>query len=597
MENKYEQTWDLESIFPGGGHSTELQDFLDDIEEGTKKFSKVVSNFNPTDVDPSSGQQLQAIFSQYEQLQLKSREASAFVSCLHAQNTNDSTAQLLVGKRNEFQANLSAVKTKLDQKLALIADDTWEACLDTDALRPISFVLHEYRNSASEKMAADEEVLLNDLSVDGYHGWKQMYDAIVGTMEVELEENGETHFYSIGQAANKLSHPDRSVRKHVSKAMEEAWREKLPLYSQTLNHLAGFRLESYKHRGWKNVLQEPLSDNRMKKETLDAMWNAIEETKEPFVRFLNKKAEMLGLEKLSLFDINAPLYETSSQLKFSDGADFIIKQLHAFSPKMGQFAKKAFERRWIEAENRAGKRPGGFCTSFPYSKQTRIFMTYSGTASNLATLAHELGHAYHQDIINDMNGLNQRYAKSVAETASTFAEMIIADASVKNATTTEEKVSLLATKIQRSVTFFMNIHARFLFETRFYDERKEGLVSVDRLNSLMDEAQREAYNDALEHTDPTLWASKMHFYKTSTPFYNFPYTFGYLFSLGIYAQALKQGSDFEKKYIALLKDTGRMSTEDLAEKHLQVDLTKPNFWQEAIQLCVKDIDEFLSLVS
>src|SRR5699024_7128058 len=246
-------------------------------------------------------------------------------------------------------------------------------------------------------------------------------------------------------------------------------------------------------------------------------------------------------------------------------------QLHAFSPKMGQFAKKAFERRWIEAENRAGKRPGGFCTSFPYSKQTRIFMTYSGTASNLATLAHELGHAYHQDIMNDMNGLNQRYAKSVAETPFTLAEMIIADASVKNATTTEEKVSLLATKIQRSVTFFMNIHARFLFETRFYDERKEGLVSVDRLNSLMDEAQREAYNDALEHTDPTLWASKMHFYKTSTPFYNFPYTFGYLFSLGIYAQAQKQGSDFEKKYIALLKDTGRMSTEDLAEKHLQVD--------------------------
>src|SRR5699024_1208863 len=173
----------------------------------------------------------------------------------------------------------------------------WEACLDTDALRPIGFVLHEYRNNASEKMAADEEVLLNDLSVDGYHGWKQMYDAIVGTMEVELEENGETHFYSIGQAANKLSHPDRSVRKHVSNAMEEAWREKLPLYSQTLNHLAGFRLESYKHRGWKNVLKEPLSDNRMKKETLDAMWNAIEDSKEPFVRFLNKKAEMLGLEK------------------------------------------------------------------------------------------------------------------------------------------------------------------------------------------------------------------------------------------------------------------------------------------------------------
>ena len=596
MSEEYVKVWDLESIFPGGGNGEKFQDFLVDIEQETNIFADLVAHFDPTVVEPSSGSHLEKIIQTYEELQVKSREASAYISCLHAQNTKDTTAQMLVGKRSTIQAHIAAVKTKLDQQLALISDDTWEECLQTEALQPIAFVLNEYRNSADEKMAEEQEVLMNDLAVDGYHGWSQMYDALVGSMEVEIEEDGKKVSYSVGQAANKLSHPDRAFRKHVSEVLGSAWQEKAQLFSQTINHLAGFRLASYKHRGWDHVLKEPLDDNRMQKETLDAMWGAIEEAKTPFVRFLHKKAELLQVDKLAIYDIGAPIYSSSSTFEFTEAASFIMNHFNTFSPKMAQFAKEAFEKGWIEAEDRANKRPGGFCTSFPYSKQARIFMTYSGSASNVATLAHELGHAYHQSIMSGMNGLNQRYAKNVAETASTFAEMIIADASVKDATTKEEKISLLATKIQRSIAFFMNIHARFLFEERFYKERKEGLVSVDRLNSLMEEAQREAYQDAIENTDPTFWASKLHFHKTSDPFYNFPYTFGYLFSLGIYAKAQEEGSSFEDQYIELLKDTGRMSTEELAEKHLQVDLTKRDFWSKAIQLCVDDVEEFLTLV-
>lgn len=596
MSEEYVQTWDLESIFPGGGDGVQFQEFLETIEKETMGFADLVAHYDPTVGKLENENQLGKIFHAYEKLQLKSREASAYISCLHAQNTKDTTAQMLVGKRSALQANIRAIKTKLDQQLALISDDIWQECLQTDTLQPIAFVLNEYRNSAYEKMGEEQEILMNDLAVDGYHGWSQMYDALVGSMEVELEEDGKKVTYSVGQAANKLSHPDRELRKYVSEVLGAAWREKSPLFSQTINHLAGFRLATYKHRGWDHILKEPLDDNRMQKETLDAMWEAIEEAKEPFVRFLHKKAELLQIDAFALYDINAPIYSSSRTFEFTESASFIIDHFNSFSPKMGQFAKEAFEKGWIEAEDRAGKRPGGFCTSFPYSKQARIFMTYSGSASNVATLAHELGHAYHQSIMSGMNGLNQRYAKNVAETASTFAEMIIADASVKNATNTEEKISLLATKIQRSVAFFMNIHARFLFEERFYEERKDGLVSVERLNRLMEEAQREAYHNATENTDPTFWASKLHFHKTSDLFYNFPYTFGYLFSLGIYAKAQEEGSAFEEQYIELLKDTGRMSTEELAQKHLQVDLTKRDFWRKAIQLCVNDVEEFLQLV-
>jgi oligoendopeptidase F len=262
---------------------------------------------------------------------------------------------------------------------------------------------------------------------------------------------------------------------------------------------------------------------------------------------------------------------------------------------MAAFAHRAFEGRWIEGEDRPGKAPGGFCTFFPESNQSRIFMTYSGTPSNVSTLAHELGHGFHTYAMKGVHYLNRGYAMNVAETASTFAEMIVADASVKNAKDKAEKLVLLDDKIQRTVALLMNIHARFLFETSFYEERKLGLVSVERLNELMLAAQKEAYCDALAEYHPLFWASKLHFFITDVPFYNFPYTFGYLFSLGIYAQALEEGNGYEEKYIALLRDTASMSVEDLAMRHLQVDLTQKDFWVKAVRPFIEDIEEFLQL--
>ncbi|WP_099157870.1 M3 family oligoendopeptidase [Virgibacillus ndiopensis] len=594
MLKTYEPTWDIDVIFPGGSDSEAFHTYMETVKQEVKILSESVDNFTPTNgaVDASK---LENIVEQLEGTMKKLREVSAFVSCLNAQNVKDEKASLLVGKRSELKAEMDAVKTNLEQKLISIDDRTWEEQLKRPNLQDVSYVLNENREKAKELLSAEQEVLINDLAIDGYHAWSQMYDTIVGNMSVEIEEDGDVKSYSVGQASNKLSNPDRSVRKHVFEQIGKAWSQNANMFGQTLNHLAGFRLQKYKHRNWDHVLNEPLAINRMKKETLDAMWNAISSNKQPFVSFLNKKAELLGQEKLSMYDIGAPLTQSVKTSSYTEGADFIVDNFRKFSPKMADFAQMAFDKRWIEAEDRAGKRPGGFCTSFPDSEQTRIFMTYSGTSSNIATLAHELGHAYHQHVMNDVNGLNQGYAMNVAETASTFAEMIIADATVKNAQTKEEKQNVLEDKIQRSVAFFMNIHARFLFELRFYEERKQGQVSVDRLNELMVDAQKEAFCDAIDDYDPNFWASKLHFHITGVPFYNFPYTFGYLFSLGIYAHALEKGGSFEEDYISLLRDTGRMTVEDLAEKHLGVDLTKADFWENAIQLCVNDVEEFLSL--
>lgn len=335
--------------------------------------------------------------------------------------------------------------------------------------------------------------------------------------------------------------------------------------------------------------------NRMNEQTLGVMWKVIEANKQPFVEYLRRKAQILGVERLSWHDVDAPLGGEQNSYSFEAAAQLIVEQFALFSQDLADFTTSAFKQSWIEAEDRPGKRPGGFCTSFPVSKQTRIFMTYAGTASNVSTLAHELGHAYHQHVMNDLPVLTQDYAMNVAETASTFAELIVADATVQAAKTDEERITLLEDKIQRSVAFFMNIHARFLFENEFYRKRQEGLVSVKQLNELMVQAQKEAYCDELAEYHPHFWAAKLHFYLTDVPFYNFPYTFGYLFSAGLYAQSIEEGHGFAEKYVALLRDTGIMTVEQLAVKHLGIDLTKPDFWQAAINKTLEDVTLFLQL--
>jgi oligoendopeptidase F len=596
MTNKYGQTWDLDVIFPGGSDSSELSEYAQKAEQALQEWKQALEDFQVPD-ESANPAGLLSIVEKWEASAKRVFEVVAFVECLVAQDVTDKKAKQWSGKKDELMAAYSGTLTGVDKVITQVPQQTWEQMLEKDELINYAFVLEERRKEAAEKLSPEQEVLLNDLAIDGYHGWGSMYDTIVSSIQVPLEIDGEEKTYSVGQAANKLDAADRKVRQHVFGRMQEAWTEKEDFFAETLNHLAGFRLQTYKHRKWENVLKEPLAYNRMSQQTLDAMWGAISDEKDTFVKYLQRKADLLGLEKLSWYDIDAPLSSTTKQVTYDEAADFIVKHFRAYSTQMADFSQQAFEKRWIEAEDRNSKRPGGFCTSFPDKKESRIFMTFSGTANNVSTLAHELGHAYHSYAMNDVEQLNQEYAMNVAETASTLAELIVSDAAVKEAAAKDEKVALIEEKIQRSIAFFMNIHARFLFETRFYEERKNGLVSAARLRELMVEAQKEAYSDQLGEYDPTFWASKLHFYATDVPFYNFPYTFGFLFSTGIYAKAAENPETFESSYNALLEDTGRMTVEDLAMKHLQEDLTQKDFWLKAIEVCKQDVEEFLRLTA
>lgn len=587
MKNKLSLKWDLETIFPGGSQSDELQNYIKEAQQWLEKFAEQLIPFSK---QPQLDQ-LKQLVETIRQVKIHNGEISAFVSCLTAQDVNDKQAKQLVGTRNLLGASSAKLVTQFSFALSRVDDQTWQSWLEDEELNPISFILNELRDEAREKLPEEQEQLITDLEIDGYHGWGEMYDTIVGSMSVDWE--GEQ--LSIGQLENKLNHSDRAVRKLAFEKLEQIWNEKADLFTDTLNHLAGFRLQTYKHRNWEEVLKEPLTYNRMTNKTLTTMWDTITKNKPVFYQYLDRKAEQFNVDQLAWYDLEAPISQDTKEIRYDEAAKIIVKQFGQFSDRMAEYATLAFEKSWIEAEDRAGKRPGGFCTSFPKSKQSRIFMTYSNTASNMATLAHELGHGYHQYVMDEVDQLNQSYAMNVAETASTLAEMIVADAMVEEAETDAERLVLVEDKIQRSVAFFMNIHARFLFETRFYQARKSGFVSTEQLNQLMEDAQKEAYGEQLSDYHPVFWAAKLHFHITGVPFYNFPYTFGYLFSLGIYAYAKTDQENFANFYDALLQDTGRMTVEELAKKHLNVDLEQADFWQNAIDLCIEDVEQFLAL--
>lgn len=588
---KYAINWDLESIFAGGSSSESLQQELQQISTKMKEFHQLVDAFTPN--AENQVEALSEILAVHEEIQKSFTECGSFIEALNSANIHDQQAKLLTG---QLYSNLPAFQlaaTILNKKFASYSEEDWQNLMTH--FSQIAFRLSEMRRDGQELLDEQSEDIINTLALDGQSAWSQHYDTIVASIQIPF--NGE--MLSAGQAFNTMmSSQDKAVRQELFEKWEKAWSEKADIFADTLNHLDGFRLNNYKLHGVDDFLKQPLEYNRLDKETLDMMWGTIQKNKQPIIDFLTRKAQLFGKDKMDWQDQDAPIVLGNFEERrytFDQAADFIVENFKKFSPKMSEFAQMAFDKAWIEAEDRPGKRPGGYCTSLPKSQESRIFMTYGESVNEVSTLAHELGHAFHSHVMWDLPTLNQDYAMNVAETASTFAELIVADATLKEAKTDEEKINLLDVKLQNAIAMFMNIHARFIFESNFYAARQKGLVATDEITRLMVEAQKEAYIDGLGSYHPHFWAAKLHFFIDEVPFYNFPYTFGYLFSLGIYAKASQHADGFEDQYIALLRDTASMTTEELAKKHLDTDLHQATFWQAGIDMVLKDIATFMDL--
>ncbi|APZ48665.1 oligoendopeptidase [Jeotgalibaca sp. PTS2502] len=596
---KYPLTWDLDSIFPGGSHSKELQDKLLVIEEDVKAYFNLNESWEPASDKPHY-QTFQTLIAQSEIITKAISQTASFINAVQSADVTNTHAPIVRNQIAQLSSQYAIIQTSVIKKLAAITDEDFGALIKLEAFENLAFALTETREKGNRLLSEAEESMLSKLSQDGFHAWSNHYDTLVSYIKIPFEAaDGRIQELSAGQAMNRMySDSDPAVRQQLFVKWEEAWASYAPLFAETLNHLQGFRLEDYKLHGSTDFMEEPLRYNRIEKETLDAMWQAITNHKQPYLDFLNRKAALMGKEKLAWYDVDAPVSVGDFKARtftYDEAVDFIVENFAKFGPTLAQFAQDLVENGWVEAEDRAGKRPGGYCTSIPESKESRIFMTFTGSASDMSTLAHEIGHAFHSYTMWDLPTMNTRYAMNVAETASTFAETIVSSATVDAAESDEEKISLLNTKLENATAMFLNIHARFLFEQAFYTERQKGLVSAERLSELMVDAQKEAFQNQLSEYHPHFWASKLHFFIDNVPFYNFPYTFGFLFSLSIFAEYQKNPAGFEEKYMALLKDTAVMKTEDLVMKHLGKDIRSLAFWEQGLAIMEKDVHTFLAL--
>lgn len=598
--SKYELTWELDSLLPHP-ESDAFADHLGQFRSDLDALAEASEQLPAVDAEPAHVATWADFVERVSHLLAREEDLHAFVGCHAAADAENQHFQRLEGVLSSLGPKRSQILTNVELALKSVGPEELEAFVKADPrLEQVAFFFEESRKNAALRLPKDQELLSAELAVDGIHAWGRLYDRLSGALRIEVMEKGELVKKSPGQV--QFDSKERSVRENNFYAASKAWDTIADTCADALNHISGFRLTRYRRLGVQDHLDAPLRLNRMQRETLETMWGTATERKGCLKKYFDTKARLLGLEKLTWYDLQAPLPVVSrgaeaGELSYDEACDLVIRTFEEFSGDLGEFARMAIEQRWIEVENRPGKRQGGFCTGFPTKQQSRIFMTFTNTPDSMSTLAHELGHAYHSWVLRDEPLLLQEYPMNLAETASTFAEAVLGDRRLADAESAESKLAILDNMLSDAVAFLMNIHARFLFEDRFHVERREGELSSGRFSELMLEAQKDAYLDALDPDGwyPGFWISKLHFYISGWPFYNFPYTFGYLLSQGLYALASDAGPDFPQQYRDLLIATGNRETEEAVGSTFGYDLRQPDFWNRSLDIVESRVNEFVRL--
>ncbi|NJN50930.1 MAG: M3 family oligoendopeptidase [Gammaproteobacteria bacterium] len=530
------------------------------------------------------------------------RNPLTYASCLLSVDAQDEGAQALQGRLQKFQKRYADVVEPWTQFLDRVSEDVVDAYLADAAVAPSAFVVRHGRQRRHELLSLAEESLINGLAQDGIHAWGRLYDQLSGTMTAKVLVGNEVETLGLAQANGLLQKSDVRQRQAAWTGINGAWEQQAEACAAAINAIAGWRLEVNRKRS--NVrpvhfLDAPVHLNRISRATLDSLLDVTAQARPLARRAAKAMAKATGRESLGPWDTRAPapaLDAAERPIPFAEAIDLIADAYGSVHPDMADFVRMVNDQRWIEGSVSARKRPGAYCTNFAKSKTPRVYMTYQGSATDVITLAHELGHAFHSWVMRDLPDAQRSYGMSLAETASTFGETTVRDALLAKADTDAGRFAIMWEEITSLPSFMLNIPARFEFERSFYERREARPVRPNELKELMSSAWQHWYGDAMSQPDPMFWASKLHFYISGLSFYNFPYLFGYLFSLGVYLRKGAAGADFYPRYVELLRDTGRLSAEDLARRHLDVDLATPNFWQDTVNRLEPRVAEFERLV-
>jgi pepF/M3 family oligoendopeptidase len=510
-------------------------------------------------------------------------------------NTRDSRALSGLQRVEKLGLSVKEAVQAASRAFASRREDLENFCKQDEDLQQYTYVLGELAQWADHLMSEEEEMLAADLQRSGADSWGRLQEAVSSTAEAVWDaETGERK--TVTQLRALAFDADRSVRKKAFELELSVWKQhEIPL-SYALNGVKGFSIAVDSRRGYESSLEYALQLSRITPRALDALISAITTSRPAFHRYFALKAKTLGVGKLAFYDLFAPVGSHHRRYSYADAKRFIIESFSSFDRRMGEFARHAFDSRWIDAPPAEGKVGGAYCTHLPLNRESRILCNFERSFSDVSTIAHELGHAYHGDIIGELPGLLKDYPMTLAETASIFCETVIFHQALKD-TDSAERAGMIEGYLQDASQVIIDIYSRFLFEQKLFSGRTEEELRAEKLCDIMRGAQIEAYGPALDEKQlhPYMWAVKGHYYSADLPFYNFPYAFGLLFALGLYAQYRKEPEGFPDIYRDILSRTGRYSAVDVAAS-AGCDIESEEFWNAGIAQITGLIDEFEKLV-
>ncbi|HDC4324737.1 M3 family oligoendopeptidase [Aeromonas hydrophila] len=494
----------------------------------------------------------------------------------------DEAARVLLSRGQQLQASLAQLCKPVTLFWVHAPEELVRALLQDPELFELAYAIRHDRRQQDQWLSLESEQLIAGLSVDGLQGWGDLYDNLVGRLRPVVE--GQP--MGLAQADNLLAHPQRARRAAAWHAIQAAWGAEQETVAAILNGINGWRNELTRQRGrerrW-DALDVSCHQGHLDRITLETLMTVAGEHKELGRRALRAMACAQQISDFTPWDLYAPAPAAASVLiSFEQALALVADAFAGFDPEMGAFARMMAANGWIDAASSEHRRSGAYSTEYADPPEPRVFLTFEGTLDNVITLAHELGHAWHSWLLRELPLEQRDYPKTLAETASLFAEALVRDALLAATDNMEQRRAIAWLDGERAASLLLDVPARFTFERALVAAREEGYVGAGQLRQMMKSAQQQWYGDTLSQYDELFWASKGHFSIAELGFYNYPYLFGYLFSLGLYAQQARAGREFVHAYRELLRDTGRMSAEELVEKHLGVDIREPAFWQESL---------------
>ena len=574
--------WNLSTIYEGFDDPRFDAD-LKALEAGIDSYTRLASGLEG--MEPLEG--LKQGIALEEEISMLAGKLGLYCSLRQSANTRDTDAVSQLGRLMGICSAVAAPEAAFHEWAAKLPG-LMELLEQDEILKQYRFLFSKMQESSRYLLGSRGEEIMARMQLSGGNAWSDLQSYLTSTVPVTYR--GST--INLSSVRNLAYDPDPQVRKDAYQAEIACYDRIKDPVAFALNSIKLETISDCKLRGYGSPLMRTLKHSDMKQETLDAMLEAMDEYLPKFWQYLKAKAKALGHEKgLPWYDLFAPMGASATKFTAESTKEYLVEQFSGFDKELADMVARAFDEEWIDFYPRDGKTGGAFCADVHCLEESRILTNFDGMFTDVVTLAHELGHAFHNQCIFPHRILNRDYSMPVAETASTFNECVVMASAIGKAADKAEKLALIESQLQDVTQIICDIYSRFKFEAMVFAHREEAFMNADTLCGFMMDAQKQAYGDGLDHDclHPYMWVCKSHYYGPT--FYNFPYAFGGLFARGLYAQYKAEGPSFVPKYKKLLYTTSVATAEDAA-KVAGIDLTDKEFWRAALQTVADQIDLF-----